>query len=1007
MKRRVLSFILILALCLNLCPVWVLAADAGTDNGLCPHHLAHTDECGYVSPTVEQGCAHTHDEDCYRTETACIHEHTAECDPQAGDEADEPVSCAHTCTQDSGCVTQTLSCAHEHDDICGYAPGVPGAPCTVVCPLCPIEDLIEKLPDSVSEDNREQIQTQLSEIYALYDELTEEEQQQVDLLPCISLADQMDEMGSAVLEGESYTKLTLPSDKSYDPYRVSTATILDTNGHTLSGVNSCAIQVTQTGKLTIEGQGKVSAPKGAGVEVQSGGTLSVTGAELTIEGKSYALDIASDAGVKLSAGTYIGGTAAIQTANNDFAALLEPGYAYFDASGTLIPLADVGIAKTVVVKKCENHEKGSYTHANGTTEHTWTCLHCAAEETEMCTFNFDETGVGTCRDCNNKLTIIVDETSLGDLIYNGTDQTANVSLTVTLDDGTELGKDTNYAVTHSTRIDVGEITVTVTGITFTGTFTKTYKVNQDTPALKWDTTSKPVPIAVNYDGAPVEAEDLPPVLIKIINVNEDLHEFLQYSHKIQGDADYTDGLPTDAGTYDVIVSLPEMQNFEAAVSDSITLTINPINPIVTPPAAIKPIFNRTEQELVTAGELCDVALRDGLEIQFATSENGPYSTTIPTGTDAGDTYRVWYQVVGTSNYNSVVPTEIEGVEIQRKPITPVIELSQYTYLYDGGFKQPKVTVKDMDHLTILLDSEYNVEYENNRDVGTAKVVVTDKPNGNYEVAQFEVPFEITRRTQETLSITQKPDAVTYGDKFTLATSGGSGNGDVTWEIISGEAVATVNEKSGQVTIIGDGEATVQATKSGSDPTPVTRANNYEDATATWTFTADKKSVTATVTAQDKDYDGNTTATVHAVVEQGVLPKDVITITGLTGTFSDANAGADKTVTVNKENATITGQNSEHYDVSYANAPVQATIRKAVAKITTAPTVATLTYDGREQVLIANGAVVDPAGVPVEYALSETGPYAADFPEATNAGSYTVWYRIQETNNYTGEAPKSV
>ena len=63
MKRRVLSFILILALCLNLCPVWVLAADAGTDNGLCPHHLAHTDECGYVSPTVEQGCAHTHDED--------------------------------------------------------------------------------------------------------------------------------------------------------------------------------------------------------------------------------------------------------------------------------------------------------------------------------------------------------------------------------------------------------------------------------------------------------------------------------------------------------------------------------------------------------------------------------------------------------------------------------------------------------------------------------------------------------------------------------------------------------------------------------------------------------------------------------------------------------------------------------------------------------------------------------------------------------------------------------
>ena len=40
-------------------------------------------------------------------------------------------------------------------------------------------------------------------------------------------------------------------------------------------------------------------------------------------------------------------------------------------------------------------------------------------------------------------------------------------------------------------------------------------------------------------------------------------------------------------------------------------------------------------------------------------------------------------------------------------------------------------------------------------------------------------------------------------------------------------------------------------------------------------------------------------------------------------------------------------------------------------------------------------------------LSEDGPYSADFPKGTNAGEYTVWYRIQETANYTGEAPQSV
>ena len=78
MKRRVLSLMIALALCLNLCPMWAFAADEGTDSGLCPHHPAHTaEECGY--------------------------------DPDAS--------------------------------------------CAFVCQICPVEDLIGKLPGSVSEDD--------------------------------------------------------------------------------------------------------------------------------------------------------------------------------------------------------------------------------------------------------------------------------------------------------------------------------------------------------------------------------------------------------------------------------------------------------------------------------------------------------------------------------------------------------------------------------------------------------------------------------------------------------------------------------------------------------------------------------------------------------------------------------------------------------------------------------------------------------------------------------------
>ena len=1014
MKRRVLSLITALALCLNLFPVWAFAAEGETGDGLCPHHPAHTEACGYVSPVLEQECTHSHNDGCYTAETDCIHAHTEECypAPDDGSAEAEPVLCAHVCTQDGSCITESLSCLHEHDGACGYAAGDPGAPCTFDCPVCPIEALIGKLPDSVSVHNAEQVREQLDEIYALYDALTDDEQQQVDLSPCAALLEQLDGMGAAVLGNSvpGHRDYILPTDQEFDePFIVEVPTTIVTNGHTLTGNNSTAVQVIAPGTLSVTGSGLVISNIGAGVEVQSGGVLRIEDPDISIIGITYGLEVASDAVVKLSAGLYQGATAAIKVADDDFAALLEPGYAYFDNDGQLIPLADMATAKTVRVGQCTDHSDKSYSHDPGTTTHTWTCDACGITESKPCTFDFQQDGTGTCV-CGNGVKIVVDESDLTDLVYDGTIQPEDVDITVTLTDGSsrELVKDTDYTVNYEPRKDAGEITMTVTGINFSGTFTKTYTVSQDRPVLEWDTTAKPVPVEVDYDGQPVEAGDLPPVKINILSTEDNLEEHLQYSHKKQADADYTDGLPTNAGTYDVIVSLPEMQNFEAAVSDPLTLTIRKISPIITPPAAVKPVYNGAEQELVTAGTLDPAAIADGLEIKFAAAENGTYSTTIPTGTNAGD-YQVWYKVEVTDNYTAVGPTEISDVKIQRKQITPDVTLSEYTYLYDNGYKEPKVTVKDGD--TVLPASEYSVAYENNRNVSTpdnpAKVIVTDKAGGNYDLADVEVPFQITLRTQETLSITEKPNTVIYGDKFTLSTSGGSGDGLVTWEIIpvDGKNVATVDQDSGQVTIIGDGDATVRATKSGKDP--VTGVTNYEDAIATWPFTASKKAVTATVTADDKPYDTNTNATVHAVMKEGVLSGDEIIITGLTGTFDSADAGVDKPVTVDITGATITGKNSEHYTVSYSSTTVKATIRKAIAKITTAPVPATLTYDGTERDLIATAAVVDPTGVPVEYALSEDGPYSTDFPKGTNAGDYTVWYRIQETNNYTGEAPQSV
>ncbi len=1039
MKRRVLSFVIALALCLDLCPTWAWAAGSGADGGLCPHHPAHTDACGYREPSPKQECTHVHDDGCYSEETNCVHIHTAECgsDPDFDPGTDEPDACTHICTEDSGCVTRALSCPHVHDEACGYAPADPGAACGFACRICPIEELIGGLPSSVSASTREQVQAQLDEICALYDGLTAAEQRQVDLSRCEALQERINELGTVGLVDEppaissSVSSETMTKDDSITKPRViSYPFLLNTAGFTLTNTAAnataaSAIRVTGTGELYL--LGIVTSQKGAGVEVQSGGFLNVTGENTVITGKTYALDIAAGARVELAAGTYTGGAAAINLAEGDFAALLAPGCAFYDENGSAILAENAGTAKTLVVRQCTDHANKTYTANAETITHTWTCQVCKATGTEQCTFTFDENGKGICGLCGNEVTIEVDRDILKELAYDESVKPAKDAVAVKAQDDTALTKDTHYTVGYSVHADeVGntDVTVTVTVVmgTNNGTFTKDYTftaVELTKPVLEWD---EPGPVTVDYDGDPVGKDDLPSVTINITN-GGNLHQYLEYSYKVQGDAAYTDGLPTNAGTYDVVVSLPErpeVPELEAASSEPIELTIRAINPIATAPMAAKPVYNRTAQELATSGTLCDPAVKDGAQILFATEENGPYSANIPTGINAGTNYTVWYKVdvpadcVG--NYNAVGPTQISGVEIKRKPLTPVVSLSSYKYQYDGEWKTPEVTVKDGDDMFTLPDTEYAVEYVNNRNVSTddapAKVVVTDKSGGNYAITETEVEFQITSREQETLSITNKPGTVAYGDEFTLSTLGGSGNGNVTWEVVadptnSADAgSANINTTSGRVRITGAGTITVKATKSGKDP--VTGVTNYNDAIATWTFTADKKAVIATVTAEDKTYDGDDEAKIHAVVEEGVLSGDEITINGLEGAFSDANAGVDKKVTVDPSKVTITGKNSQHYEVSYSSLSVTATIRKAIATIKNAPDAANLTYDGNAQALIdAANLLVDPSGIQVEYALSREGPYSITIPEETNAGTYTVWYRVQETQNYTGLAPAKV
>ena len=131
---------------------------------------------------------------------------------------------------------------------------------------------------------------------------------------------------------------------------------------------------------------------------------------------------------------------------------------------------------------------------------------------------------------------------------------------------------------------------------------------------------------------------------------------------------------------------------------------------------------------------------------------------------------------------------------------------------------------------------------------------------------------------------------------------------------------------------------------------VAENGNYAASFAVVGFTIKKKSIKATVNAANKTYDGNNFATVNATVDPDELVSgDSITITNLTGTFENQNAGTNKKVTVDSSGISISGTGAENYDVQIAP-ETTASISKLAASLTWSKT--DLTYTGTAQSVMA-------------------------------------------------------
>ena len=174
-----------------------------------------------------------------------------------------------------------------------------------------------------------------------------------------------------------------------------------------------------------------------------------------------------------------------------------------------------------------------------------------------------------------------------------------------------------------------------------------------------------------------------------------------------------------------------------------------------------------------------------------------------------------------------------------------------------------------------VDASGNVTYtlENGAagDTVTLPVVIS---SDNYQDATVSVAITLTAKNNQA-PLTLSNAEMTYGGTLTLSAAGGSGTGEVTYAIVSGDA-ATLN--GSVLTATGVGTVTVQATKAGD--------SDYNEATATATITIKKAVPAMTLSASPSFLTGGGAVTLTLTGAPGSVTVTCTSDSGITVTEVD-------------------------------------------------------------------------------------------------------------------------
>lgn len=557
----------------------------------------------------------------------------------------------------------------------------------------------------------------------------------------------------------------------------------------------------------------------------------------------------------------------------------------------------------------------------------------------------------------------------------------------------------------------------------------------------------PVPAKVN----PVSAKDITygqTLADSELTVNGTMQD-RNTLEEVKGTFAWTDGTikPAANDSYEAEWTFTPDEDYEeyATVTGTVTIKVKPAKLTVSVKASRMYYTGEAQiASIIASGESVD-----GTPVTFTYSdkEDGNYTSGGPTFTDAG-TYTVYYKAEAA---NHATATGTFTVTIDPLPIS-LLSVSSISKTYDGSAdvtltadkltffstKANAMNIKLPNTALTFSDAQFTKQqadgsYLPSPEVGNGKALsftmtltsknyvfeVKGKPEGTTEVSNVFATddanrFTITKAAAPTMQpieltvinglaktyLVNLPALPTLGDNCKY--------GSIKYEACNFDLIGEGGYANSTAMITSNDEfqLTVPAVESQTEGSVGTvgvkiTTDNYQDMLLTVEVIAKNKIVPV--------LDGEINATpitfgqiLRVSTITGTMKDDGKTVEG-TFEWTNPSAKPDKAGDYQAEWTFTPAEGYEEY--ATATGTVTIKVNKATPTFNAPTAQENLTYTGQEQALIIAGSVT--SGGTMQYSLTENGTYSQDIPTGTDAGAYTVWYRVIGDANHKDTAPASV